>query len=57
MGVFVLLIAVVSVGLTASPDQPFRIAIQPVFVRLGVDIDIKLGSAHLHLGWSAIPDS
>jgi hypothetical protein len=57
MGVLALTIAALSVGLTASADSPFRIAVQPAFVRLGVDIDVKLGSAHLHLGWSAIPES
>jgi hypothetical protein len=59
--------ALVSVGLTAPADGPFSIAIEPVFLRfdpaaitesraraLGVDIDLKLGQMHLHLGWSAI---
>jgi hypothetical protein len=50
------LMAIASVGLTAAPDAPFSIAIQPVFLRLGVDVDIKVGSAHLHAGWSALPD-
>jgi len=55
--------ALVSVGLTASPDGVFSIAVQPTLFRLdpapfeqsratllGLDIDIKLGSMHLHLG-------
>ncbi|HEX7136831.1 MAG TPA: hypothetical protein VF219_03255 [Vicinamibacterales bacterium] len=30
---------------------------RPVFLRLGVDLDVKLGSMHLHANWSALPDS
>jgi len=56
--------ALVSVGLTASPDGVFAIAVQPTLFKLdpiafeqsratllGLDIDIKIGSIHLHLGW------
>jgi hypothetical protein len=70
LGTLLLFTALVSVGLTAPADSPFAIAIQPVFVRvdpvslaqsraraLGIDVDIKLGSIHLHLGWSALPIS
>ena len=70
MGVLVLLTALVSVGLTAPADGPFSIAITPVFVRLdptaiaesraralGFDVDLKIGTMHVHLGWSAVPIS
>jgi len=59
--------ALVSVGLTAPADGVFSIAVHPTLLRvdraaieqsraraLGLDIDIKLGSMHLHLGWSAL---
>ena len=68
--VLVLFTALVSVGLTAPVDGPFSIVITPVFVRLdstaiaesraralGFDIDLKIGSMRLHLGWSAVPIS
>jgi hypothetical protein len=70
LGTLLLFTALVSVGLTAPADSPFAIAIQPVFVRvdplslaqsralaLGIDVDIRIGSVHLHLGWSALPIS
>ena len=57
MGALVVFTALVSVGLTAPADSPFTIAVRPVVVRLGVDVDVKVGSAHLHLGWSALPTS
>jgi hypothetical protein len=70
MGVLVLFTALVSVGLTAPADGPFSIVITPVFVRLdrtaiaesraralGFDLDVKIGSMHMHLGWSAVPIS
>jgi hypothetical protein len=50
-----LLIALVTVGLTASSDGPLSIAIRPEFLRLGIDVDVKIGSLHLHAGWSALP--
>jgi hypothetical protein len=68
VGALILVTALVSVGLTASADGPFSIGIRPVFLRLdptgdatsrpralGIDIDVKLGTIHLHMGWSAIP--
>jgi hypothetical protein len=68
--VLVLFTALVSVGLTAPADGPFSIVITPVFVRLdgaaiaesraralGFDVDVKIGSLRLHLGWSAVPIS
>jgi hypothetical protein len=47
--------ALVAVGLTAPADAPFSIVIRPVFVTLGVDVDVRVWSSHLHFGWSAIP--
>lgn len=68
LGALLLFTALVAVGLTAPADGPFSIAIQPVFFRLdaaaiaesraralGLDVDIKIGSMHLHLGWAALP--
>jgi hypothetical protein len=68
--VVVLFTAFVSVGLTAPADGPFSIVITPVFVRLdrsaieqsrarvlGFDVDVKIGSMRIHLGWSAVPIS
>ena len=63
----VLSTAALSVGLTSSADSLFTIDIRPVFLQmdpasvaeartraLGVDVDVKLGSLHMHLGWSAV---
>ena len=47
--------ALVAVGVTAPADAPFTIAIRPVFMNLGFDIDIKVWSVHLHFAWSALP--
>ena len=47
--------ALVAVGLTAPADAPFTIVVRPVFVSLGVDVDVKVWSMHLHFTWSAIP--
>lgn len=52
-----LVVAIVAVGLTASPEALFSIELRPVFLRLGIDVDVKLGSMHLHASWSALPDS
>ncbi len=62
------LAAFVSVGLTAPADGLFTIDVHPAFFRLdpeavaesrahalGLDVDIKLGTVHLHYQWSAIP--
>jgi hypothetical protein len=64
----ILLAALISVGLTAPADGPFTIDVRPVFLRLdaeavaesrasalGLDIDIRMGTMHLHFAWSAIP--
>ena len=68
VGTMIALAALVSVGLTAPADGPFTIDLQPAFFRLdpeavaesrahalGLDVDIKLGTVHLHYKWSAIP--
>lgn len=60
--------ALVSVGLTASPDGPFTIGVRPFFFRLdptsiaesrahavGLDVDITFLTLHVHFAWSAIP--
>jgi hypothetical protein len=52
----ILVVALVAVGLTAGGDGPFSIAVRPVFLRLGVDLDVKLGWIHLHANWSALPE-
>ena len=52
-GTLIALAALVSVGLTAPADAPFRIAVRAVF--FGLDVDITCGTRHLHLGWSANP--
>jgi len=64
----ILATALTSVGLTAPSDGPFSLRIRPVLLRvdaealtesrahaLGLDVDLKLGDMHMHLGWSAIP--
>jgi hypothetical protein len=56
MSTLVLVFALVAVGLTAPADSPFSITIEPVFLRLGVDLDVRIGSVHLHASWSALPD-
>jgi hypothetical protein len=67
-GVLIAVVACISVGLTAPADGPFSIDVRPVFLRLdaesvaesraralGLDVDIKVGTLHLHFGWSAVP--
>jgi hypothetical protein len=49
--------SLVAVGITAPAEAPFTISIRPVFLTLGVDVDIKVWSAHLHFAWSAIPSA
>jgi hypothetical protein len=53
----IVIVATVAVGLTAGSEGPFSIAVRPVFLRLGVDLDVKLGTLHLHANWSALPDA
>ena len=55
--VLAVVIAIVAVGLTAAADSPFSIDVTPVIFRLGVDVDVKLGSMHLHASWSALPST
>ena len=45
--------ALVSVGITAPADAPFSIGLRAIF--LGIDVDIKIGTAHIRFNWSAIP--
>lgn len=52
-GVLILLTALVSVGLTAPASAPFAIRIHAML--LGVEVDVRIGSTHLHAAWSAIP--
>jgi len=47
--------AFVAVGLTAPVDAAFSIVVRPVFVTLGVDVDVKVSGRHFHFGWSALP--
>jgi hypothetical protein len=54
VGTLIVFTALVAVGVTAPADAPLTIAIRPVFVNLGVDIDIKVWSVHLHFTWSAL---
>jgi len=68
VGTMIALVAFASVGLTAPTGGPFTIALHPAFFRLdpdavaesrahalGLDVDIKLGTVHLHFKWTAIP--
>lgn len=51
----VVAVAVLTVGLTASAESPFSISVHTVFLRLGIDLDVKIGTFHLHASWSALP--
>jgi hypothetical protein len=57
IGAVVLAAALLVVGLTASTTSPFTISVRPVFLRLGVDVDVKLGSLHVHATFSALDRS
>jgi hypothetical protein len=70
LGALLMTTALVTVGLTAPADGAFSIAVHPVLLRLdraaieesraralGLDIDIRIGGMHVHLGWSALPFS
>src|SRR5262249_20091687 len=67
-GAAILFTALMAVGLTSPADSPFSIAIKPVFMHVdpaaiaerrarifGIDLDVRVGSHHLHVGWSPIP--
>jgi hypothetical protein len=60
----VMFTALVAVGLAAPADGPFSISVRPIFLRidpsstgqprpraLGLDVDVKCGSMHVHMGW------
>jgi hypothetical protein len=49
--------SLVAVGVTAPVEAPFTIAVRPVLMTLGFDIDIKVWSVHLHFAWSALPST
>ena len=53
----IVMTAMVAVGLTAPANAAFAIRIRPVFATLGIDVDVKPGTMHLHLAWSAIPST
>jgi len=53
----IIFIALAGVGLTAPADAPFTIGIRPVLANLGVDVDVKIWTLHLHFSWSALPSS
>jgi len=53
----VIVTAAITVGLTASANSSFTIKVTPVLMRLGVDLDVKLGTMHVHAGWTALPGS
>jgi hypothetical protein len=70
LGTLIATTALISVGLTAPEDSPFTIAVHPVLLRLdraaieqsraralGLDVDIRIGSIHVHFGWSLLPIS
>jgi hypothetical protein len=49
--------ALVAVGVTAPVEAPFTIAIRPVVLTLGIDVEIKVWTVHFHFGWSALPST
>ena len=62
------LAALISVGLAAPANSVFSIDITPVFLHLdaaangesrpsalGLDVDIRIWTLHLHYAWSAVP--
>jgi hypothetical protein len=70
LGTLIATTALISVGLTAPEDGAFSIEVHPVLLRLdrsateqpraraiGLDVDIKIGSMHVHFGWSLLPSS
>ena len=57
LGALVLTTAILTVGLTASSESAFSIRFRPVFLRLGLDIDVRIGSAHLHTRWTVLPET
>jgi len=68
IGTAIMFAALIGVGITAPEEAAFTIGIRPVFLRmdaaalaesraraLGLDVDIKVWTVHLHFAWSAIP--
>jgi hypothetical protein len=68
VGTLIFLAALMSVGLAAPVEGVFTIEIKPVFLRLdaaalaasrasalGLDVDIRIWTLHLHFTWSAVP--
>jgi hypothetical protein len=66
VGTLMFLAALISVGLAAPADSLFSIEVKPVFLRLdaatesrtsalGLDVDIRIWTLHLHFAWSAVP--
>jgi hypothetical protein len=68
VGTLMFLAALISVGLAAPADSLFSIKVTPVFLRLdaaavaesrasalGLDVDIRIWTLHLHFAWSAVP--
>jgi len=64
----IVLVALLSVGLTAPASSPFTIDVRPAFLSLdpesiaearahaiGLDVRVKFGSLHFHYKWTAIP--
>ena len=59
--------AIVAIGVTAPPEAPFAISVHPVLLRIddserpprphafSLDVDVRLWSIHLHVGWGGIP--
>ena len=67
VGTLIVIAPLLSVGLTAPADGPFTIGVRPAFFRLdpesiaesrahalGLDVDVKFGTLHMHFKWSAI---
>jgi hypothetical protein len=70
VGLLIIMTALMAVGLVSPEDRAFSIQVHPVLLRLdpaaiaqsraralGVDVDIRIGGLHVHLGWSALPFS
>ena len=67
-GTLLFLAALISVGLAAPADGVFSIDVTPVFLHLdaaaaggarpsalGLAVDIRIWTVHLHYAWSAVP--
>ena len=67
-GTLIFIAALISVGLAAPADGVFSIDITPVFLHLdtagagesrpsalGLDVEIRIWTLHLHYAWSAVP--